>query len=140
MRFAFGGEKGGAAGDCDEGGPGTGAGQVGARMDLARSQSGTAAAEERLGHWSDALDAYRGARQTWSGLRDLNALAPADAAMMARCERPPHVLSHHGSGISRGHRRRVSRVIGAEAESRAPGWDGKAFCMCISTVRAERMG
>ena len=63
-----------------------GAGQTSARSDLARSQTGEAAANERLGRRHDALDAYRGARQTWSALRDLKALAPEDATEMARCD------------------------------------------------------
>jgi hypothetical protein len=60
---------------------------------LARSQTGAAAANERLRHWREALDGYRSARQTWSELRDLKALAPEDAnqperiaAVIAHCE------------------------------------------------------
>ncbi|MGD0360892.1 MAG: serine/threonine-protein kinase [Bryobacteraceae bacterium] len=70
------------------------AGQIGARTDLARSQTGAAAANERLRHWREALNAYRSAGQTWSALRGLQALAPEDAgqpekaeAAMARCQR-----------------------------------------------------
>ena len=70
------------------------AGQIGARTDLARSQTGAAAANERLRHWREAVNAYRSAGQTWSALRGLQALAPEDAgqpekaeAAMARCQR-----------------------------------------------------
>ena len=69
------------------------AGQVSVRTDLARSQTGAASAEERAGHWRNALDSYGSARQTWSALRELNALAPEDsnqpermAAAIARCQ------------------------------------------------------
>ena len=78
-----------AAGEIAAGG----AGQIGARIDLARSQTGAAAANERLRRWREALDGYRSARQTWSELRDLKALAPEDAnqperiaAALAYCE------------------------------------------------------
>jgi hypothetical protein len=70
-----------------------GAGQISARTDLARSQTGAADADERLHRWREALDGYRSAGRTWSDLRDLNALAPEDAnqpehaaAAMARCQ------------------------------------------------------
>ena len=68
------------------------AGQVSARTDLARSQTGAATANERLGRWREALEGYGSARQTWSALRELQALAPEDANQpermavgMARC-------------------------------------------------------
>ena len=71
-----------------------GAGQISARTDLARSQTGAADANERLHRWREALEGYRSAGQTWSGLRDLKALAPEDAnqpervaAALARCQR-----------------------------------------------------
>jgi tetratricopeptide (TPR) repeat protein len=63
-----------------------GAGQVSARTDLARSQTGAADANQRLHRWHDALDGYRSARRTWSELRDLQALAPEDAGAIARCD------------------------------------------------------
>ena len=69
-------------------------GKSSARTDLARSQTGAAAANERLRHWREAVNAYRSAGQTWSALRGLQALAPEDAgqpekaeAAMARCQR-----------------------------------------------------
>jgi tetratricopeptide (TPR) repeat protein len=69
-----------------------GAGQTSARTDLARSQTGAAAANEQRHHWREALDGYASARQTWSALRGLQALAPEDASQpermttaMARC-------------------------------------------------------
>jgi tetratricopeptide (TPR) repeat protein/predicted Ser/Thr protein kinase len=83
------GQAGKAAGEIVAGA----AGQVSTRTDLARSQTGAAAANERLRHWREALDGYRSARQTWSELRDLKALAPEDAnqpgriaAVIAHCE------------------------------------------------------
>jgi predicted Ser/Thr protein kinase len=83
-------QAGKAAGEVVAGG----AGQTSARTDLARSQTGAADANERLHRWRDALDGYRSARQTWSELRDLKALAPEDAnqpehvaAALARCEK-----------------------------------------------------
>ena len=70
-----------------------GTGQISARTDLARSQTGAAAANERLRRWREARDGYGSARQTWTGLRELKALAPEDANQpermemaMARCE------------------------------------------------------
>jgi uncharacterized protein YfaQ (DUF2300 family) len=53
---------------------------------LARSQTGAAAANERLGRRLEALEGYRSARQTWSQLSELEALAPEDATAMARCD------------------------------------------------------
>ena len=60
---------------------------------MRRRQTGAAAANERLQHWREALEGYANARQTWSALRELHALAPEDAtqpermsAAMARCE------------------------------------------------------
>jgi tetratricopeptide (TPR) repeat protein len=83
------GQAGKAAGEIMAGG----AGQISARTDLARSQTGAADADERLHRWREALDGYRSAGRTWSDLRDLNALAPEDAnqpehaaAAMARCQ------------------------------------------------------
>ena len=83
------GQAGKAAGEIVAGG----AGQISARTDLARSQTGAADANERLHHWREALDGYRSAGRTWSALRDLNALAPEDAnqpehvaAALARCQ------------------------------------------------------
>ena len=82
-------QAGQAAGEIVAGG----AGQISARTDLARSQMGAAAANERLRRWSEALDGYGKARKTWVALGELNALAPEDAnqpgrmAMaIARCE------------------------------------------------------
>jgi tetratricopeptide (TPR) repeat protein len=63
-----------------------GSGQVKAKTDLARSQTGAAAANERLGRRLEALEGYRSARQTWSQLSELEALAPEDATAMARCD------------------------------------------------------
>jgi eukaryotic-like serine/threonine-protein kinase len=70
------------------------AGQVSARADLARSQTGGADANERLRRWHDAMEGYRNARRTWSELRDLKALAPEDAkrpeqaaAALAHCQK-----------------------------------------------------
>jgi len=69
-----------------------GAGQTSARIDLARSQTGAAAANERLHRWRDALDGFGDAQKTWSELREVKALAPEDvnqpermAKAMARC-------------------------------------------------------
>jgi tetratricopeptide (TPR) repeat protein len=69
------GQAGKAAGEIVAGG----AGQISARTDLARSQTGAADANERLHRWREALEGYRSAGQTWSALRDLKALAPEDA-------------------------------------------------------------
>ena len=84
------GQAGKAAGEIMAGG----AGQISARTDLARSQTGAADADERLHRWREALDGYRSAGRTWSALRDLKALAPEDAnqpehvaAALARCQR-----------------------------------------------------
>jgi len=84
------GQAGKAAGEIVAGG----AGQISARTDLARSQTGAADADERLHRWREALDGYRSAGRTWSALRDLKALAPEDAnqpehvaAALARCQR-----------------------------------------------------
>jgi eukaryotic-like serine/threonine-protein kinase len=74
-----------------------GAGQVSARTDLARSRTGAADANQRLHRWRDALDGYRSARQTWSELRGLNALAPEDAAAIARCDEKIKNLQRHGA-------------------------------------------
>ena len=63
-----------------------GAGQASVRSDLARCQTGVAAAYERLHRWREALEGYRSARRTWSALQDLSALAPEDAAAIARCD------------------------------------------------------
>jgi len=63
-----------------------GAGQISARTELARSETGAAAANERLRRWREVLDGYRSARQTWSELRDLKALAPEDATAIAHCD------------------------------------------------------
>ena len=61
-----------------------GAGQISARIELARSQTGAAAANERLHRWRDARDGYQVAGGTWSALRALNALAPEDAGQPER--------------------------------------------------------
>jgi tetratricopeptide (TPR) repeat protein/predicted Ser/Thr protein kinase len=81
-------QAGKSAGDAVAGG----AGQTSARTDLARSETGAAAANEQLHHWREALDGYASARQTWSALRGLQALASEDASQpermttaMARC-------------------------------------------------------
>ena len=83
-------QAGKAAGEMVAGG----AGQIGARTDLARSQTGAAAANERLHQWREALEGYGNAQKTWSGLSGLNALAPEDASQpqrmasaIMRCER-----------------------------------------------------
>jgi tetratricopeptide (TPR) repeat protein len=70
-----------------------GAGQIGARTDLARSQTGAAGADERLHRWREAIDGYRMARQTWSELREMQALAPEDAAAIAGCDE--HIKKLH---------------------------------------------
>jgi tetratricopeptide (TPR) repeat protein len=82
-------QAGQAAGEVVAGG----AGQTSARTDLARSQTGAAAADERLQRWREARDGYGSAQKTWAALRELKALAPEDAgqpermaAAMARCE------------------------------------------------------
>ena len=67
------------AGNAAGEGVASGAGQVNARTDLARSQTGEATANERLGHWREAAEAYQNAQRTWSALRELKALAPEDA-------------------------------------------------------------
>jgi tetratricopeptide (TPR) repeat protein len=83
------GQAGKAAGEIVAGG----AGQVSARTDLARSQTGAAMADERLRRWRAARDGYGSAQKTWAALRELKALAPEDAGQpermamaLARCE------------------------------------------------------
>ena len=84
-------QAGKAAGDIVAGG----SGQAGARTDLARSQTGAADADARLGRWSEALEEYRIAQKSWSDLRGLHALGSEDAgqperiaALMARGPQP----------------------------------------------------
>jgi non-specific serine/threonine protein kinase/serine/threonine-protein kinase len=94
-------QAGKAAGEIVAGG----SGQVSAKADLARSQTGAADANERLRRWPEALEGYRGARQTWSELRDLKALAPEDSTAIARCDASWRTLQRAAANFSSPSRR-----------------------------------